>query len=217
MSRRLYQRTIPLFIVSLVAGIMIVEYFVVPGTILTTLKEEIQLWGSVIGTLTLAFGYLMLVMRYGRSIYRRETGRPLLNAAATIGSLIFFLAIGLAFEGGNTGPEFLLLYGYIPMYVSTASGMYWPHHTYNPFRLFKWTSPEAIALYLGWILTLLGEMSALVAIWPPFADITYWIQSVPQTGTNRAALAAAAISGIVLGIRALAGREPGLIEMEIGG
>jgi hypothetical protein len=45
--------------------------------------------------------------------------------------------------------------------------------------------------------------------------IAEWIKATPNTAAQRAALLAAAVGGIVLGIRALVMRETGLIEAEV--
>ena len=61
----------------------------------------------------------------------------------------------------------------------------------------------------------LREMGAVVAYIPQFEVIGDWIMKVPYTASNRGAMIAAGIGVVVLAIRALVGREPGLIEMEM--
>jgi hypothetical protein len=81
-------------------------------------------------------------------------------------------------------------------------------------RLSRITSFEVFCLWITAILTVMGSTTALVAIWPPFNDIRIWIYMVPDRAARIAATGAAAIGGIILGVRALVGKEPGLVEME---
>jgi L-alanine-DL-glutamate epimerase-like enolase superfamily enzyme len=46
-------------------------------------------------------------------------------------------------------------------------------------------------------------------------DIGIWIYMVPDRTARNAATAAAAIGAVVLALRALIGKEPGLVEMEL--
>jgi hypothetical protein len=46
-------------------------------------------------------------------------------------------------------------------------------------------------------------------------EVGTWIEQVVNGSVQRAALGAAGVGTLILGIRALVGKEPGLIEMEI--
>jgi hypothetical protein len=217
-SKIFYQRTIPTFIVSVIAGIFIVEYFVPEFPPLRDLTTELTLWGTILYSCSLLFGIVILLMTMARRAQRRRSGkftggRAVLMSATCLGAVMIYTIIALA-TGGTTSTTFRFWYTYIIAYA--AGGMYtaWVHHPYNSYRYFRFTSVESSLMFLCWLFISFRELSSFVAIWPPFYDIGTWIEGVPNTAAQRAMLATTGIGTIVLGIRAIMGREPGMIEVE---
>jgi hypothetical protein len=73
---------------------------------------------------------------------------------------------------------------------------------------------EAGVVWVCCILTVLGRTTGLVAAMPFLNDIAIWIRMVGDSTARSAAIGAAGIGGIILAIRAIVGKEPGLVEME---
>jgi hypothetical protein len=220
MSKRTYQRQIPLFIVSVVGAIFIAEYFTgnpeaKVASPLTPLTAELSLWGTIIYAFTLLFGYVGLLRYQARRVQQRKTTRLAVLGGTCIGAATIFTILGIVSPGGITGSQYQLWYTYIVAYA--GGGMYtaWVHHPYNSYRYFRLTSIESATMFLCWILICLRELSMFVAIWEPFYAIGTWVEGVPNTAVQRAALAAYGVGAIVLALRALVWKEPGLVEMEM--
>lgn len=218
LSRRIYRTQIPIFLVSVIATVIIMEYFLGPYTLLRNLKSELSSWGSIIFLSTLLFGYVTLILwSYKRVTAGKEKGRgrPFFHGVVTLGSLIFFIALALAFPGGTEGESYQQIYTYTISMMGTV--LYWnegPIYFYNIFRSVRLTSINTVALFTTLFFTVARESSLFVWLWPPFNDIGSWIETVPQMAASRGTLLAVSVGEMILGIRALIGKEPGLIEME---
>lgn len=215
MSKRLYQRHIPLFIVSAIATAYIAEYFLPTNDALSSIVDEFSLWGTTVFSLVTLYGFTSLTLLMIRRLQERRTFKYTLGSAVTLGTAIVFLLMGLVLPGGVSGETFGLLYLYIVMYAGGGQNASWIHHPYNAFRYFRFTSIESIVMFVAWLGLVLRELSVFVAIFPPFYDIGTWIEAVPNTAVHRVILATSGVSACILGIRAILGKEPGLIEAEV--
>jgi hypothetical protein len=217
-SKLLYQRRIPTFLVSIVAGIFIVEYFLPYNVPLADLTKELTLWGTILYSCSLLYGITILVMTMIRRAIRRRSGkftgfRAVAMSATCLGTAVVFTILALA-TGGTTSTTFRFWYTYIIAYA--AGGFYsaWVHHPYNSYRYFRFTSIASSMMFIAWLFISFRELSFFVALWPTFYDIGTWIETVPNTAAQRAMLATTGLGAIVIGIRAILGREPGMIEVE---
>jgi len=98
-----------------------------------------------------------------------------------------------------------------------GAGMYsaWIHHPYNCYLLLQVHFSLLSLVLLTWLFVVFRELPVFVAIYPPLYEVGTWIEQVVNGSVQRAALGAAGVGTLILGIRALVGKEPGLIEMEI--
>jgi len=215
-SRRVYQRLIPLFIVSVFAGISLIVYFVTPSAASKAVSGEILQWGVVLSTVTMIYASItIMVMHTRRLAERKETTRMLFNSSVMVGSFVMVMAIGLFAPGGLTSELLEAVTTYIFGYIYAGILTDWAYHPYTSYRRFRLISAESTVMFITFLFTVLRNMTAVVVAVPGIAVIGDWIAAVPAMATMRAALAAAGIGQLVLGIRALAQREPGLIELEM--
>jgi hypothetical protein len=77
-SRRSYQRTIPVFIVSILVGIFLVEYFIAYEP-LTALTDELSLWGVIITAGTALFGNVAVIIVKAQLLRQKQTRRELFS------------------------------------------------------------------------------------------------------------------------------------------
>jgi len=224
MSRRFYQRTVPLFIVSVLTGIFIADYFAGYGPAfkegpLTPLTKELTTWGTIISLFILLFANVAMLMMHFRTLVRGRVHRKeMFRSVSFVGSAAFFVI--LAFASGpklTSGDLYLLVW--VAVYGTMGLGIAIGHHTFFTWHAMKRlrgaASPDTIALLVSTILSLFLYTTAVTAVTPHFDAAANWIKGIPNTASQRAALAAAAVGGIILGVRALVGREPGLIEAEV--
>lgn len=218
MSRRFYQRTIPIFIVSVLTGIFIAEYFVSYEP-LRSLKEELTTWSTIISLFVLLYGNVVVfIMNSRRLATRRTRGKDMFKSVCFIGSAAFFAIIAFA-----SGPKFTsgalftlvwtVIYGTMGIGIALGSHTFFTWHAIR--RLISVTSLDAIVLLVSTVFSLFSYMTSLSVVFPQLLAIADWIKAIPNTASQRSALAAAAVGGIILGVRAIVGKEPGLIEREM--
>jgi hypothetical protein len=73
---------------------------------------------------------------------------------------------------------------------------------------------EGFVLLAAVIIRMIYLPTVFVAIYPPFLDLNVWIQQAPVASVQRSVLGCAAIGSVILALRALAQKEPTLIETE---
>ena len=216
MSKRLYQRQLPVFLMSAIAAVITIEYFFgVQG--LTDLKVELTQWGNIVAAFVLLFSQATLLMMHGQRLSERKASRSLIsNSAIFFATWIIFAILIFSTPQQEGGELFRMVFiGIISLIDLGILAMKVGPHVLISMRLFwKITSIDAAAFFGSWIFSYFGEASSLVYIWPGFASIRDWIMAVPHASAMRGALLVAAIGSTVLGIRAIAGKEPGLVEME---
>jgi hypothetical protein len=215
MSSRIYQRQIPIIITSAIIAIIAIEYFAPQVPALTTTKEELQLWASIIFSFVMLFGYVTLLMNHVRqaTTEKRTVRKYLIMILLAV--VVIFVILGLTLEGGPSGVQYSVLYKYLALYI--AGGMYtaWAHHPYNAYRFIKVTSPASTIFLITWLFLVFRELSVIVFAFPPLYDVGTWIEQVINASAQRVSLACAGVGQLILGIRALVGKEPGLIETEV--
>ena len=221
MSKRMYQRQVPVFLVSFLIAVFFIEYFGIENPIMKGLVTEFLGWGSMIALISLSFGYFSLMLMHVQRIRARTRGSEgvsgtlLFKSIVVVASFVLLMLLGLGEGKGQMGEMYMFWFTATVAMAGATWWQEWTHHFYAPFRMFRITTIETATLFLSWLLICLREMGAVVAYIPQFEAIGDWIMKVPYMASNRGAMIAAGIGVVVLAIRALVGREPGLIEMEM--
>ena len=110
-SKRTYQRQIPLFLISLIAALFIVEYFAPPYQPLVLLKDELTLWGVILSAMTILYAQTTLLLGHLRRVVeRREPRRQIIESGIFLGSFLLFMVIALSHPATIYGPVFQLLF-----------------------------------------------------------------------------------------------------------
>jgi hypothetical protein len=211
----MYQRQIPIIALSIVAGIVSVEYFINFDP-LTTLKDELSLWTSNITNLVFIFGVLTLLLSHTRRIQRPDQPRNFRRSVVFMGIFAFFIILGLAMPKGINDPDFVYVYnnlvGAAGIGIGGTSFIYSFPATLRLFRRVR--TFEALVFVGVGIMFFFGRTTSAVAMFPPFLDIMTWFQAVPGKAAMRGAYMAAAVGVVIVCIRAILGKEPGLVEAE---
>lgn len=110
-GKRVYQRLIPLFLVSVITGIFIVGYFTVPMTVTTpyqvamkSVTDELTLWATVVAMFVLLYAFVGLIIGHTTTIIRAKGLKLRSNSMICIGSIILFLLLGYLLPGGTGIP-----------------------------------------------------------------------------------------------------------------
>lgn len=217
MSASIYRRQIPILVVSFFMAVLLIEYYAVKTPVITDLSSQFLSWGAIIAILQLLFGYLTLMRMHVRRIsqYRSEGyNRLIYKSVIVMATFVAMLAIGLYEGKGNAGPMFTFWYSNIIAMAGVGTVLEWISHYSSPARMFKITSPESFVMLAVWFFIVLREMATMVVFFPQIEVIGDWIMKTPYMASNRGVMIAAGIGIVILAIRALVGKEPGLIEME---
>lgn len=214
-TKSTYQRTIPTFLVSILAGILIIHYFVPETDVFNALKFEITQWGTILTAVAFIYGYISILLIHARRLMlRRAPTRELFGSVVLFGSFLAIMAIFFLVPEGIESDFSATWQFYLLGFATTAVGIDWAFHPFACVRMFRVTSIEAAVMFLSWMLACLSVLPAWNVWVPIIGPIGDWIGEVPMTATMRAALACTAVSSIVLAVRAIVGKEPGLIEVE---
>jgi hypothetical protein len=177
-------------------------------------------WGAIIALMQLAFGYLTLIRMHLRRISQASSegySRLLFKSAIVLATFIIMLGIGFVEGQGNAGPTFTFWYSNLIAMAGVGTVLEWISHYSSPARMFKVTSIESAAMMAVWFFITLREMATVVVFFPQIEAIGDWIMKTPYMASNRGVMIAAGIGIVILAVRALVGKEPGLIEMEVVG
>jgi hypothetical protein len=215
-GRQFYQRTIPVFLVSVISTIFIVQYFV-DWQPLTTFYNAANSWGIIISTMILLFGSVVLLLWQGRAFMARKTRKDFFNSSVFLGTMALFVVFGI-WSGVSVSKEpFLGVYSGSLGNIST--GLWMCAYGFAGWETIKVMSYirslDGLFFLIGFLPSCFFNMTLLLYLWPPFFTIGNWIIVVPNTAVTRVATIVAAVGGVALGIRAIMGKEPGLIEMEM--
>jgi heme/copper-type cytochrome/quinol oxidase subunit 4 len=212
-SKRVYQRQIPIILISFISSIIIIEYFAnIP--FITAIKNELVSWPSAIYAFTLLFGYLSLILNLFYRLMQRKRDKVMYTSGIKLGVIAVFVFLGLLVPGGIEGSLFSTLYKYIVSYPALALETNWILFCFYAYRYLRVSSRYTIMMLIAFMGTLLRELPVLVSIYPPSYDIGAWIAAIPASAAQRAALAATGIGILILVVRAIVRKEPGLIEVE---
>lgn len=213
MSKRVYQRTTPLFIVSIFAGIIIATYFL-PVKPLQDLTNELVQWGSILVGWTVFFAVATSLLYLARQVGK--------GFKYTYNSLLVFLIMGIllavafAYPGLASGPLYSQIFNVVIGNTFTAiQGVLTFNLIVGAYRAMRARNIEATVLMLAglsWLAASVPVGPALLPIITPIGE--FFTYQVNLAGT-RGPLIAAAIGGVVLAIRAIMTKEPSVIELEV--
>ena len=218
-SKTSYQRTIPIFIIAVVAGLFIVEYFLVPIDALAQVKDEFLAWGVTMSTVAIIFGQVMLLTRYLRLLSSaRKSGATvnLLDSVVFFAAFLIFGIVGLSDPQTTSGPTFTILYmTFVMKYAQGVGSTGWPAQVNAVFRVFKITSLETLTIAAVYIIVWLRYLTLVSFYIPGIFEVENYIKLVIHPSAQRAGLIGSAVGALIIGVRALVGREPGLMEYEV--
>ena len=221
LSKRLYQRSVPICIVAFIIGFMTVQYFIKYAP-LDALQGQTLIWANIVSLWVWAFANVVLVLNALRRVSRarQEDPRAWYESAIMLASIVVILLIAFIDPANlDRNPIYSTIYkGLIgAIYLGIEStGI-----TYQVYNILKRLVTARITLETLIIIVtylLMGFRSiALITYNVPLTfTIAEWIEKVAYSTTARAITIVSAIGTLILAVRALVGKEPGIIEMDMG-
>jgi len=213
MSKRLYQRQIPIILLSIVSFIVSIEYFLnIPD--LTNIKNWLTLGVTHISNTVFLYGSTILLIHHIGQLRRPD--QPIRFRR----SLFFFLSLGsfgvlgliLGFKAVDWSYTYTTIVSACGLGMGGVAFLYAFPAILRLFRRVR--TIEGIIFMISAFILFCKNTTSLVALFPPFLDIFTWLTSVPGKAAMRGAYMAAAVGVGIMCIRALIGKEPGLAEAE---
>lgn len=149
--------TLPVIIMTAIALIMILDFFVTDIAALAWIKQSalvMRSWGIVIAAFAMALGAVNLLRRHSRTIMRREADS--FFSILLMGSMIVMIVLGIGF--GTTSPAYdfmfsnilspasATMYASIAFYIVTAA-----------YRSFSARNLEGWLLLVTAVIVMLGK------------------------------------------------------------
>lgn len=205
------RRQVPLIIISFIITIITIEYFVaVP--IISQIKNELVVWGTIGTGMAVLYGISVEVMRNIRMASKNRSVKDVSYYSFYFFFMILFFAVGLTY--GVQSVQFVDLYARI-LFPSTLAIelVYGLFLVSSGYRTLKASSMAATVLMVSALLILWRNspfLTTYIRIISPIAD---WLQT-PNTGATRGALIAAGVGLVMISVRAIIMKETGLVEAE---
>ena len=181
-------------------------------------KAEISRWGTLIGGFLIILAVFILLRRHTRRISRMEFGTQEFWHSVTLwGSFLLFFGLSVLLEGGRNHTSYRWLYDNIinPFNLAQYRGIMMAYTVLAAYYALKVNSLETTVFLASGIIWLMWQVPLGNYLVPQIVGAGDWISNVPNTAGARAAALAIAVGGIMMGLRTLVGKEPGLIEEDV--
>lgn len=216
-SRRIYQRIGPLFVCAVFVGVFIGQEMIAFEP-LKFVYDTFQKTQGMVVLMVQVFAAFILYYGKIRSLTRwRTEERTLLIRNIVILAFAGFLSWFFWSTGGH---ESLQASAIVPIIQGSCQrglflaryGMmyYWVLRRFSEFRTI-----DRIAQLAMWFLLAIRGTNAIIVPYPYLIEVIDWVRFTLYTGALDGVLFTVACGAIIISIRSLIGREPGLIEMEV--
>jgi len=199
--------TIPVVIMTVIALVMILDFFIGDNAALAWIGDTAVVtrsWGIVISAFAMGLGAINLLRRHSRSVLKRDENA--FYSFLIIASMIVMIVLGVAFGTESPGYDFMLsnilypasstMYASIAFYIVTAA-----------YRSFSARNLEGWLLLITAVIVMLGKAPIGSVISDFFPVASTWIESVPNTAGMRAIMMGAALGVISSAVKMFLGLD----------
>jgi len=207
MANVVIRSQIPMYIISIVAVILLVEYFVALDP-LASFRKEILTWGVIIYNFVTILGSALMLRYHSLRAIKPPTRDPKARYYSLIAIAAFFIFLAIGYGMGLSGTQYVTMYmqTVIPA-TATLWGLNLIFSTMGVYRAMRITRLEGLALLIGGLSYFLKEMPIVCAIFPPMTGIGDWFLKYVMTPAARVAVLTAAMISIVVCIRTIIQKE----------
>ncbi|HON87505.1 MAG TPA: hypothetical protein PKU68_04725 [Bacillota bacterium] len=199
--------TIPVAIMTVIALVMILDFFIGDSTALDWINDTAVItrsWGIVISAFAMGLGAINLLRRHSRSIVRRDDNA--FYSFLLVASMLVMIVLGVASGTESPGYDFMFsnilspasstMYASIAFYIVTAA-----------YRSFSARNLEGWLLLITAVIVMLGKAPIGSVISDFFPVASNWIESVPNTAGMRAIMMGAALGVISSAVKMFLGLD----------
>ena len=199
------ERTILPSVIFAVTCLIILTPGFISIPVVTSVANELVIWGQIMGNMALALGIINLILIHGNDITKRKGN--------WIYYLVMFFILGTMATTGLSdltlkNPQFVWMYNNI--YTNCTGAFFGAVLFYLvscTFRVVRIRNFESALLAIAATLTVLMSSPVMCSLWPGFPILGEWVQSVFNTGAFRGITIGAAVGFVGLALRMFLGRE----------
>ncbi len=207
MSDEVYKLKIPLWIITIVSFVTILEgFFPIVEDVIGSQLEMLRTFMTVLGPGVSFIGLAMLVVAHLRRIYSRATDPHWLYSVAVFVSLIP-ISYGMIFQGVDgplsrwlfrytVSPTHQTLFSMTAFYITTAA-----------YRVFKFRNIDASVLLVSGMIILWSALPLFTNLFPWLVPLATWINEVPTVAGYRAFILGVSLGALGLGLRIMLHRH----------
>ena len=198
---------IPMFIISIIAIILLAEYFLALDP-LAAFRKEMLTWGVIIYNFVTILGSALMLRYHTLRTIKPPSRDPKARYYSIFAIAAFFVYLAIGWGTGLTGTQYVTLYmqSVIPA-TATLWGLNLIFSTMGVYRAMRITGLEGLALLIGGLSYFLKEMPIVASIFPPITGIGDYFLLYVMTPAGRVAVLTAALISIVVCIRTIIQRE----------
>jgi len=207
MSDVIIRTKIPQYILSILALVLMVDYFLKFDP-LVAFKTEMLNWATIIFNFAVLVGVVQ-VMRYAGNQIIRPQRDPLNRYYSSIAVITFLIFIGIGYGFGLNSKL------YTDMYMNTVipvTAMLWGLNlifsAMGVYRMMRLSSIEAFSLFICGMSYFMKEMPLFSATFPFMMTWGEWIMKYVGGAANTSAILVAALGALIVAIRTIMGQEP---------
>lgn len=190
------KRTIPLMIVSVMASVLVIDYFIaIP--VLDSLGSNLKDWG----TLTAAFALFLGIANISRTHILRITRRSSKwwLSLWTILVMVSFFILGLI---NLRAPAYVQWYTIIQSGIGTTTNALLAFYISSAaYRALRIKTSESAILVIAAVLAMMFNAPVGGAIHPMLPEVGKWVLDVPNAAAFRGVILGIATGVIALGVR----------------
>jgi len=211
-------------VLSFIGVVILLAFFTTLG-IFETLKGVFTSWMPVISSVSVGLGLIYMVYAQWMNYQRKKNLNNMIYLVVPLIFFAIFFGTALIVPGNISSDAYQWLYFHIyqnvggviyaVMFFTLASSAIRTMRlvTKDPSGAFKFRL-EAAALMFGGLIYTLRQIPLFQVYLPGIVGFGEWIMLVPNVGGGRAAVIAAALAAITVGIRTLWGRERTTTEVD---
>jgi len=198
---------IPMYIISIIAFILLVEYFIALEP-LAAFRKEMLTWGVIIYNFVTLLGSALMLRYHSLRIMKPPSREPWARYYSIVAIAAFFVFLGIGWGIGLRSTEYVTMYmqTVIPA-TATLWGLNLIFSTMGVYRAMRISNLEALALLIGGLSYFLKEMPIICAIFPPMTAIGDWFLRYVMGPAGRVAVLTAALISVVVCIRTIIQKE----------
>lgn len=203
----LIRTQIPMYIISIIGAILIVEYFVALGP-LADFRKEMLTWGVIIYNFVTLLGSALMLRYHSLRVMRPPSREPWARYYSIVAIAAFFVFLAIGYGIGLSSTQYVTMYmqTVIPA-TTTLWGLNLIFSTMGVYRAMRVSNLEALALLIGAMSYFLKEMPIVCAIFPPMTGIGDWFLRYVMTPAARIAVLTAALISVVVCLRTIIQKE----------